>query len=145
PTSVNLTQRYMGFSDTITQAGGRCHSLELPGWTEKENLHIIRDDLLSHPAPTATFCVSDFFARMFYRVANDLKISIPDQHSIIGFSNNPLCTSISPELTSIEQHGIQIGKTAANMMVRLIKEQTHSTETILINTDLVRRESIRKI
>lgn len=73
---------------------------------------------------------------------------IPEELSIIGFADGILASRrLSPSLTTVSQHGIEIGEQAAKLLInRLEKKEENSVyETIVIKTKLKERETTRKL
>jgi LacI family transcriptional regulator len=52
---------------------------------------------------------------------------------------------LTPSLTTISQHGVEIGEVAAKLLIdRLESEENLPYETVVIKTKLKERESTRK-
>jgi LacI family transcriptional regulator len=73
---------------------------------------------------------------------------VPEDISIIGFADGILASRrLSPSLTTVSQHGIEIGEVAAKKLIERLEEpegETSDYETIIIKTKLKERESTRK-
>lgn len=74
---------------------------------------------------------------------------VPEDISIIGFADGILASRrLSPSLTTISQHGIEIGEVAAKRLISRLEEkegESSDYETIVIKTKLKERESSRKV
>ncbi|HEX9153040.1 MAG TPA: LacI family DNA-binding transcriptional regulator [Flavobacterium sp.] len=73
---------------------------------------------------------------------------IPKELSIIGFADGILASRrLSPSLTTVSQHGIEIGQVAANLLINRLesKEEDLPYETVVIKTKLKERESTRRL
>jgi LacI family transcriptional regulator len=73
---------------------------------------------------------------------------VPEDISIIGFADGILASRrLSPSLTTVSQHGIEIGEVAAKLLIdRLESKEEHVPyETVVIKTKLKERESTRKL
>lgn len=74
---------------------------------------------------------------------------VPEDLSIIGFADGILASRrLSPSLTTVSQHGIEIGEVAAKRLIKRLEEteeETSDYETIIIKTVLKERESTRKV
>ncbi|KLT71675.1 MULTISPECIES: LacI family DNA-binding transcriptional regulator [Flavobacterium] len=74
---------------------------------------------------------------------------VPEDISIIGFADGILASRrLSPSLTTVSQHGIEIGEVAAKRLIKRLEENEEETsdyETIVIKTVLKERESTRKV
>ena len=72
-------------------------------------------------------------------------IKIPEQISIVGFSNWFMSSLISPSLTTINQPGFEMGKIAFKQLFKEIKklkkEKKITPKTITLNTELIQRDS----
>ncbi|MFN7099318.1 MAG: LacI family DNA-binding transcriptional regulator [Flavobacterium sp.] len=71
---------------------------------------------------------------------------VPEDISIIGFADGILASRrLSPSLTTVSQHGIEIGEVAATLLIdRLESKEEHLPyETKVIKTKLKERESTR--
>ena len=68
--------------------------------------------------PTALMCASDWGAMAALRVARRLDLSVPDELSIIGFSNLPMAHFGDPPLSSIEQRFDLMGEVAMENLIQ---------------------------
>jgi LacI family transcriptional regulator len=75
-----------------------------------------------------------------YKIPKDLKV--------IGFADGILASRrLSPSLTTVSQHGIEIGEVAANLLIKRLEceeEEESPFETLVIRTKLKERESTRR-
>ncbi|MDA8595907.1 LacI family transcriptional regulator [Flavobacteriaceae bacterium] len=76
--------------------------------------------------------------------AKELGLSIPEDISIIGFSNGILSRHSNPKLTTVSQHGELIGKTAATKLIDKLEKKDSPSTTTVIKTSLVERNSTKK-
>lgn len=83
------------------------------------------------------------------RVSLKKGYKVPEDISIIGFADGILASRrLSPSLTTISQHGIEIGEVAAKRLISRLEEkegESSDYETIVIKTKLKERESSRKV
>lgn len=93
----------------------------------------------------ALLCSNEFLAVKAMRQAHDRNIKIPDELGIIGFADGFLAKNSYPKLTAIDQHGLEIGKIAAKMIIEDIEsdDENENFRTEIIKTSLVVRESTR--
>jgi LacI family transcriptional regulator len=91
--------------------------------------------------PTAIFAGNDAQAAGVYRVLYQRNIRIPDEMSVIGFDDVTYTAQMSPPLTTIHQPLTEMGKMAANMLLRLIAGQRLDSNHVELSTSLVVRES----
>jgi LacI family transcriptional regulator len=89
---------------------------------------------------------SDSVAALKYGLKRGNKI--PEELSIIGFADGILASRrLSPSLTTVSQHGVEIGEVAARLLIDRLEseEENKPYETVVIKTKLKERESTRKI
>lgn len=73
-------------------------------------------------------------------------LRIPEELSIIGFADGILASRrLSPSLTTVSQHGVEIGEVAAQLLIDRLetKEEHLPYQTKVIKTKLKERESTR--
>lgn len=90
--------------------------------------------------PTAIFAGSDLAALGVLEAARRLRISVPDQLSIVGFDNTGVAASSAPPLTTVHQPILQIGEAAVRTLFRLASGDA-APKRIELATHLVVRES----
>ena len=101
-----------------------------------------RERLAEIRSCTAIFAVSDFYAIEIMRFLIERGISIPEEISVVGFDDAPLCGMLSPALTSVRQDTSQRAKLAIEKL-RQLKEGEETERAIVLPVQLVRRESSR--
>ena len=67
-------------------------------------------------------------------------LRIPQDISVAGFDDTPLCTQVFPALTTVRQDGALRARTAMNKLLEL-KEDPESGTMIVLPVTLVERES----
>lgn len=119
------------------------------GSDDPEDIPAVAKELLSaSPRPTAIFTCSDWVAFEFYKVAGEMGISIPQDVSVVGYSDtHKLSQLISPPLTTVRQHPHEIGRTAAKLIIDRLNdpEQSKTKKHVDIKCDLTIRKSTRAI
>ncbi len=67
--------------------------------------------------PDAIFTVNDLTAAGAMIVIKQRGFRIPDDIAVVGFTNGQLARLTDPALTSVEQHGYEMGREAARMLI----------------------------
>ncbi len=72
---------------------------------------------------------------------------IPENLSIIGFADGVWSRRLTPSLSTVSQHGPEIGEVAANLLIERLesKDEDYISRTKVVKTELRYRESTRKI
>lgn len=91
--------------------------------------------------PTAIFAFSDMIAIGAMREARARGIGIPDELSIVGFDDSAYATVVHPALTTVRQPLAEMGGTAVDLLVRLMREETVDTLHLEPFTRLIVRET----
>jgi len=91
--------------------------------------------------PTAIFAFNDSIAIGALRAAHDRGLRVPDDLSVIGFDDIEPATLVTPMLTTVRQPLSEMGRTAVNVLVRLLERRASETPHIELATRLVVRES----
>lgn len=101
--------------------------------------------LALQPRPTAVFACSDSIAFGAYQTVWSQGLHIPQDISIIGYDNITLAEYMSPPLTTINQPKAELGKLAVETLLKRIKNPTAKHRTLLLEPELVWRESVRSL
>lgn len=94
--------------------------------------------------PTAIFVGADIMAFGAYKAIKDSGLRIPEDISIVGFDDLSSCKFVSPELTTIAQNKILIGREVADTLVRLMNLETVK-EKKRIPVKLIERASVKAL
>ncbi|WP_297332125.1 LacI family DNA-binding transcriptional regulator [Flavobacterium sp.] len=94
------------------------------------------------------FALDEHASVMAMKAAIKKGIKIPDELNVIGFADGVWSRRLTPSLSTVSQHGPEIGEAAANMLIdRLEAKEGEEPEyqTKVIKTELRQRESTRKL
>lgn len=104
------------------------------------------EKLLANSAqPTAVFACSDSIALGAYQTAWRHQLSIPQDISIIGYDDIQIAQYLSPPLSTLHQPKHRLGRAAVETLLSRIKNPTQDYQTILLEPELILRESIKMI
>jgi LacI family transcriptional regulator len=99
-----------------------------------------------HPEVTAIFAYNDAIAVGACLAANERGLKIPDDINIVGFDDIEMASLINPKLTTVAQPLFDMGKNAAELILKKLREGKESTtQIILLPTSLVIRESTKQL
>lgn len=70
------------------------------------------------PRPTALFCTNDLMAFGALRAAHEHNVAVPEEFSIIGFDNLPVCNMVTPPLSSVDIPRREIASHAFGMLLK---------------------------
>lgn len=96
---------------------------------------------------SAIFCFNDASAIGAIAALHESGIHVPRDVSIVGFDDIPSAATIRPALTTVRQPLVEMGRTAAITLLRLIREGISDLpqRSILVEPSFVRRQSTEKV
>jgi LacI family transcriptional regulator len=93
--------------------------------------------------PTAIFASNDEMAFGVMEAARVHGLRLPEDLSVIGFDDIPWAANVYPPLTTVRQPLAQMGRVAAETLLKLINDPQFVVERIVLPTELVIRQSCR--
>lgn len=107
------------------------------------------ENLIKNNEIDAVFAVNELFAVTSIKQASKIGKKVPEDISVIGFTDGIISKYSTPSITTVGQNGIEMGGKAAKMLIdRLEAEEEEEDEkyiTEIIETQLVVRESTRTL
>lgn len=93
--------------------------------------------------PDGVFAVNDLTATGVLRVVKRNGYNIPRDVKVVGFSDGFVANVTDPTLTTVDQHGFEMGKEAANLLLKRINNEINNYSSIVkvIPVNLIKRES----
>ncbi len=136
-------ERYEGYKQALFEAGIALDE-ELVGegdWTAACGYKLTRRFLQLSSPPTALFSSNDIMVAGVVRAVHESGIKVPDDLAIVGFDDLDQTTMIFPELTTIRQPCVEMGASAAKMLIEQLEHENTEQEHAILPTTLVIRES----
>lgn len=94
--------------------------------------------------PDAVFAVNEIYAAQAIKYIQKQGLRVPKDVSVIGFTDGLISQYASPSITSMEQHGFEMGEKSANLLIdRLEQPSQEDFKTKIVKTTLKLRESTR--
>ncbi len=78
------------------------------------------------------------------RAILSLGLNIPDDVTLIGYDNINISKFLPISLSTIDTHGAEVGRRAAEILIRMITEPETPVRQIVLKPSLVVRESTTK-
>ena len=96
--------------------------------------------------PTALLSANDLMASACMKAFREFGIKVPDDISITGFDNLPICEMLDPPLTTMNVSKQQIGRQAMRIILdRINRNLNDSTIRCHVGGKLIVRGSVKKI
>lgn len=94
---------------------------------------------------TCVFCGNDYIAKELLNQALSRGIRVPEELSIAGYTDNVFLSYMSIGLTTVRQPVNRFCKEVAALLMRRIEDPLKAIESNKIETEIVRRESVKRI
>lgn len=110
-----------------------------------EEARIVVPALISRKVrPDGIFAVNDLTASEAMKIIKSIGLKVPDEISIVGFTSGMISDLTDPALSSVEQHGFEIGREAVKLLINRIEKKIDlPSQTKVIKTELVIKGSSR--
>ena len=146
------TEKYFNVSEN--RRYGYLDALKANNLKVDENLililpHDMENDMLiteffQNNKVDAVLCVNEIFAIQCMSIIQELGFNVPNDISIIGFTDGILSRFSDPRLSTVAQHGELMGETAAKLLIdrmEWLDEVEEPFKTEVINATLIKRGS----
>jgi len=111
--------------------------------TDASTLNKKIKNLLKTKKVDGIFAVDENTALAALKIAKSKGYHIPNDISIIGYVNKKIASNVTPTLTTINQHGIKIGETAAQILIEQLENNRTYFENKIIKSTLMERNSTK--
>jgi LacI family transcriptional regulator len=104
------------------------------------------NELLENQSVDAILAVNELFAVTAIKLAMSKGIKIPEDLSVVAFTDGIISKYSTPTITTISQNGIKMGRKAAEMLIKRLElkdEDDEHYKTEIIETNLIIRESTK--
>lgn len=109
--------------------------------SREQAIAITPDILADKNRPDAFFAINDETASGILYACKLMKLKVPEEISICGFTDGVIAESTDPKLTSVEQRGFDVGESAINLLIEKLNEDSAQTKlpNKIIRTNLIVR------
>ena len=143
-----MAMRSEAFVEAVAATPGTTCVIKTSDWIERQYNDRGAQALLDlDPRPTAIFATSDNMAITVTQAAEDRGLSIPQDFSVVGFSDTVNGNGPRPTLTTVRQDPFAIGHGATTLLLDRIDEQHNKTtpksprKAVRQKTELIIRET----
>jgi LacI family transcriptional regulator len=136
--------RYQGYLNALRKAGIRVRNeyiVETGGSTVAHGLAAANKLLALPRPPDAIFASIDFLAVGAMQAAREAGLRIPEQFGVVGVGNIPYSEHLHTPLSSVDLHAVEVGKSAASILLEMIDGGPPPGEPVFLDPTLVVRDS----
>lgn len=139
--------RKSGYLQALTQYGFETDAAlhKVGGYTLEGGYRAMKELLRLKPLPTAVFCSSDEMAVGAMKAIADGGLTVPDDISVAGFDDDVFSAFLSPALTTVKRPVETISRIGAERLLGEIERGSSVKETVYVETELVVRESVKRL
>jgi LacI family transcriptional regulator, galactose operon repressor len=145
PANTNsVLNRSKGYRRALRSAGIPVNSrliVQGQSWFHRSGYDGMKE-LINRNVPfTAVFAHNDRIAKGAISALNEAGLKVPRDVSIIGYDDLPEAEFSDPPLTTMKQPMLEVGRAAANLLIKLVEDPKATPQQILFTTELVSRSS----
>ena len=107
--------------------------------TREQAIAITPDILEEENRPDGFFAINDETASGILYACKQAGLKIPEEVSICGFTDGAIAQNTDPKLTTVEQHGEEIGESAISLLIDKIEGNKEKSSNKIVRTNLVVR------
>lgn len=132
---INLTISHRGFEEGRRNAGGY------------DAAKFALEPLSAADFPLGIFACNDYVAWGVVEACRELGLRIPEDVGVICFDDSDIIRALTPPVTAVSQRGMQIGRSAVELLVRRLDPETRNLppQHVRIPVDLVERSSVSRV
>ena len=139
------------------RAQGFYKAFEQKGLKINENLIVTTDNIeefdekienfFDNNLVDAVFALDEHTAVTAMKIGLRRGMKIPEELSVIGFADGVWSRRLTPSLSTVSQHGPEIGEVATKILIEKLesKEEVYNHRTTIIKTELRQRDSTKKL
>jgi LacI family transcriptional regulator len=133
--------RKNGYLDALRKYGLTVDESLIRVCDTREEAIIITPEILDLPnPPDGFFAINDHCAAGILYAVKLAKLRVPEDIGIMGYSDGELAKACDPMLSTVEQHGYEMGLSAASLLLDKINGITHGQYTNkIVKTNLIIR------
>lgn len=132
--------RLRGYRATL-RAAGLPEQIEVGDFTRESGARAMRRLIAEDPGLDAVVAGSDMMAYGALEVLRASGRRVPDDVAVIGFDDVEISRYTEPQLTTVRQPIVEIGRTMARQILGLVEGRADVPESVVLPTELVIRGS----
>lgn len=139
--------RFEGYKKALSEKNIPFDEKLVVNFDKNDDLDMLMSFLLDYASIDAILGLDEITAVRALQLVKSKGYNVPQDISIIGFTNGQLSEYVSPGLTTVSQHGKYIGESAAIQLIERIENddvKQSDFKTKIVKTSLILRDSTRK-
>lgn len=143
PTSMYSLERFEAFKAAYKEAGLDYDPKYIveSDFSKTDGFRLMGELLDLADPPTAVVCINDSVTPGAMHQIKSRGLKIPEEISVVAIGSSDILEMFEPPLTTIKTKVVQIGQTAARVLLQLIDTGRCPEKHIIIPSELIIRES----
>lgn len=139
--------RTQGFYKAFEQKGLKVNEKLIILTDNIDEFDILVKDFFDKNNVDAVFALDEHSATIAMKMGLKKGMKIPEELSVIGFADGVWSRRLTPSLSTVSQHGPEIGEVATQLLIDKLEsnEEALVFSTTTIKTELRQRDSTRKL
>jgi LacI family transcriptional regulator len=139
--------RVEGYKQALSDANVEVDEQLIVRIGKNEDFDTVMKFVLADKKIDALLCLEESSAIKSLVLLKRMNYKIPDEMSMVCFTNGELPKYVSPSITTISQHGRSIGELSASLLIDRLEKGSNDEDfkTKTIKTSLIQRQSTRPI
>lgn len=137
-------ERFEGVGDAMRGHGLDPADLQVveTSYTIQNGAAAFQTVMSAHPRPTAVLCGNDVLAAGALMKAKEMGLSVPGDVSVTGFDDIDIASIVSPPLTTVHVPHRKMGRTAAQMLIDMRRDDDAQAASVDLGTSIAWRDSL---
>ena len=119
----------------------RDHFIKIGEWDIEAGFKMTKQLLRLNKKPTAMVSADTHIGIGCLLALRQKKIKVPEDIALVSFDDLEFCSVLSPPLTTLAEVAPKVGKTAAHLLLKMIRTGNFESKEILIKSEIVPRKS----
>jgi DNA-binding LacI/PurR family transcriptional regulator len=150
---MSREDRYQGYVQALMEQGIPIAMKSIYtecAWSPEEGhnrklMDDLKKYLVDNPDMTAVFCSNDLVAAQLLYAMTNLGIPVPDQLSVVGFTDLSIARMIETPLTTVRKPTQPLGESAVQLLLERIDNPEVKSRFIKLETLIIERSSVKQL
>ncbi|MFD3447151.1 LacI family DNA-binding transcriptional regulator [Microbacteriaceae bacterium 4G12] len=136
--------RFVSALEVLEKAAVHFGIMPVPSFSYESAAQSAINTLKKFPEADTIIAVNDLHAITLIQEAQRIGMKIPEDLQVIGFDDIPMSSLIYPSLSTIHQPAYNLGKQAAELLIRVMNGEMIEKRHMILPVELVVRDSLRR-
>lgn len=138
----SVRQRIEGFVAACERVAGAAGRVVTDCGTPEATRRLAAGLLAGAEQPTAIIASDSLIGLEVFKVSRELGLSLPEALSLVAFHDADWASVASPAVTVVRQPALDLGETAARLLIARLKGNSGPPRHVTVPTTLIMRDSV---